>query len=144
MTSLTTETPEFLQAVRSALVGQGTGDTEVLDVEVSQREDEAGEITWWLTLLLPRPAGNAWSAEVTGELKRSARRAFDTVAQDKGLALDSPTVVVVTTRDAPPSQIAAEEDLSPDAGAAREDNDTDEAPAGSADSIAADAARNGD
>ena len=133
MTSLTTETPEFLHAVRTALVGQGTGDTEVLDVEVSQREDEAGEITWWLTLLLPRPAGNAWSAEVTGELKRSARRSFDAVAQDRGLALDSPTVVVVTTRQAPTSQIAAEEDLPADAGAAREDTDTDEAPAEPAD-----------
>lgn len=92
----------------------GEGDTAVLDVEVAQREDEIGDLGWWITLLLPQPTTGRWNVEATSKLKRQVREWFDELADNRGWSLTGSTVVVVSALDEPDDDADASEDELPD------------------------------
>lgn len=115
--------PEFADAVRTALVSLGDGDTAVQDVWITEFEDQLDEPAWRVTLVLPRPTGRTWDPVRTGRLRQRARELTDELATRFGVAQPGPAAVVITTNDAPVGETAPEDLPVPDEVATSEEPD---------------------
>ncbi|NQX27318.1 hypothetical protein HQQ81_08140 [Microbacteriaceae bacterium VKM Ac-2854] len=97
-------------ALRVRMVGVENNGVRVEDVELRSGEDADGQSAWRVTLFLTKPKNRSgWDVDTTRALKRQARLEVDDLTAAAGPALEGATSVDVSTRDAPPSDIAEPE-----------------------------------
>lgn len=113
---LAEHTEAFRNDVRDSVVGLGQGDTEVRDAQVALVEDVTGTAAWRVTLVLPRPRHATWNVDETLDLQEQVRRKTDELADVRDLDVDGLTVVVLTTDQAPPEDVALDDELEPGEG----------------------------